>query len=120
TNRGGASNPTTIFAAGWAPSFPGVSVALLPGTGSTIAGVTITNAGGNFHDGLILSNSSVTLRHNTITGQSRYGINIDASMNPNHIITGNHIVNNPGSGLGCYHGGHGTPVETNGFTRNMA
>src|SRR5207245_1830282 len=118
TNRGGASNPTTIFAAGWAPSFPGVSVALLPGTGSTIAGFTITNAGGNFHDGLILSNSSVTLRHNTITGQSRYGINIDASTNPNHMITGNQIVNNPGSGLGFINGGTGSKVENNVITGN--
>jgi len=115
-NKGGGSNPTTIFGDGPAPAFPGVSVALLPGTGSTIAGFTITNAGGNFHDGLIISNSSVTLRNNTITGQSRYGINIDASTS--HVITGNQIVNNPGSGLGFINGGVGSKVENNVITSN--
>ena len=115
-NKGGGSTPTTIFGDGPAPAFPGVSVALLPGTGSTIAGFTITNAGGIFHDGLIISNSSVTLRNNTITGQSRYGINIDASTS--HVITGNQIVNNPGSGLGFINGGVGSKVENNVITSN--
>jgi len=115
-NKGAGSSPTTIFGGGSAPAFPGVSVALLPGTGSTIAGFTITNASGNFHDGLILSNSNVTLRNNTVSGASRYGINIDASTN--HVITGNQIVNNPGSGLGFVNGGVGSKVDTNVITGN--
>ena len=117
-NKGGGSSPTTIFGGGSAPAFPGVIVALLPGTGSTIAGFTITNASGNFHDGLILSNSSVTLRNNTITGESRNGVNIDASTN--HVITGNQIVNNPGSGLAFINGGVGSKVEMNVITHNGA
>jgi len=116
TNKGGGSSPTTIFGGGSAPAFPGVSVALLPGAGSTIAGFTITNASGNFHDGLILSNSSVILRNNTITGESRYGVNVDASTN--HVITGNQILNNPGSGLGFINGGVGSKVEHNVITGN--
>src|SRR5882762_1923088 len=116
TNKVGGSTPTTIFGGGSAPVFPGVIVALLPGTGSTIAGFTITNASGNFHDGLILSNSSVTLRNNTITGESRNGVNIDASTN--HVITGNQIVNNPGSGLAFLKGGVGSKVENNVITGN--
>ena len=115
-NKGAGSSPTTIFGGGSAPAFPGVSVALLPGTGSTIAGFTITNASGNFHDGVILSNSSVTLRNNTITGESRYGVNVDASTD--HVITRNHIVNNPGSGLGFVNGGVGSKVDTNVITGN--
>src|SRR5712691_9545171 len=115
-NKGAGSSPTTIFGGGSAPAFPGVSVALLPGTGSTIAGFTITNASGTFHDGVILSNSSVTLRNNTITGESRYGVNVDASTD--HVITGNHIVNNPGSGLGFVNGGVGSKVEHNVITSN--
>ncbi len=113
TNKG---NGTTIFGGGVAAGFPGVSVALLPGTGSTIAGFTITNDTGILHDGLILSNSSVTLRKNTVTGESRYGVNIDASTN--HVITGNQIVNNPGSGLGFINGGVGSKVENNVITSN--
>ena len=116
TNKGAGSSPTTIFGGGSAPAFPGVSVALLPGAGSTIAGFTITNASGNFHDGLILSNSSVILRNNTITGESRYGVNVDASTN--HVITGNQILNNPGSGLGFINGGVGSKVEHNVITGN--
>src|SRR5207302_6710824 len=115
-NKGAGSSPTTIFGGGSAPAFPGVSVALLPGTGSTIAGFTITNASGNFHDGVILSNSSVTLQNNTITGESRYGVNVDASTD--HVITRNHIVNNPGSGLGFVNGGVGSKVDTNVITGN--
>jgi len=72
-NKGAGGSPTTIFGGGSAPAFPGVIVALLPGTGSTIAGFTITNASGNFHDGLILSNSSVTVRNNTITVRAGTG-----------------------------------------------
>jgi hypothetical protein len=118
--KGGGTTPgtaTTIFGGGSAPGFPAsVNVALLPGTGSTIAGFTITNASGNFHDGLILSNSSVTLRNNTVTGESRYGVNIDASTN--HVITGNRIVSNGGSGIGFVKGGVGSRVETNVITSN--
>jgi hypothetical protein len=117
-SKGGGSSPTTIFGGGSAPAFPGVIVALLPGAGSTIAGFTITNASGNFHDGLILSNSNVTLRNNTVIGESRYGINIDASTN--HVITGNQIVNNPGSGLAFIKGGVGSKVENNVITGNGA
>jgi len=117
-NKGGGSNPITIFGGGSAPAFPGIIVALLPGTGSTIANFTITNASGNFHDGLILSKNSVVLRNNTITGQSRYGINVDASTD--HVITGNHIVNNPGSGLGFVNGGVRSKVENNLITGNGA
>jgi nitrous oxidase accessory protein NosD len=113
---GVVGSDTTIFGGGSAAAFPGVSVAVLPGVGSTIAGFTITNASGNFHDGLILSNSTVTLRNNTITGESRYGVNVDASTN--HVITGNQIVNNPGSGLAFINGGVGSKVESNVITSN--
>src|SRR3989442_10112476 len=100
-NKGGGSTPTSIVGGGLAPgSAPGdVSVAVLPGTGSTIAGFTITNNKSSFTErrGLILGNSRVTLRNNTVTGAThQVGVYVDASIN--HVITGNRIVDNGGSG----------------------
>jgi hypothetical protein len=124
-NKGGGSTPTSIVGGGGqAPgATAGVGVALLPGAGSTIAGFTITNdnpaLSGRY--GLFLSNSSVTLRNNTVTGASHQaGIYVDASMN--HMITGNRIVNNggssAGSGLAFGKGGVGSKVENNVITGN--
>src|SRR5438309_3901652 len=123
TNKGGGSTPTSIVGGGLAPGFPAtVGVALLPGTGSTIAGFTITN-NSSFTDlrGLILSNSTVTLRNNTVTGAThKVGVYIDASTN--HVITGNLIVDNGGSsmgsGLAFINGGAGSKVESNVITGN--
>src|SRR6267378_1763588 len=68
TNKGGGSTPTSIVGGGVAPGFPSTEgVALLPGTGSTIAGFTITNNNNSsftVRRGLILGNSTVTLRNN--------------------------------------------------------
>src|SRR5881397_977078 len=49
-NKGGGSTPTSIVGGGLAPgSAPGdIGVAVLPGTGSTIAGFTITNNNSSF------------------------------------------------------------------------
>jgi len=114
-NKGGG---TSIVGRGPAPAgFAASSVTLLPGTGSTIAGFTITpDATSVGYDGLLLSNGSVTLRNNTVTGASRYGMEVDASTN--HVITGNQIVSNGGSGLGFVKGGVGSKVETNVITAN--
>src|SRR2546425_8704183 len=103
TNKGGGSTPTSIVGGGLAPgSGPGdVGVAVLPGTESTIAGFTITNNNSSFTDrrGLILGNSRVTLRNNTVTGAiHQVGVYVDVSTN--HVITGNRIVDNGGSGSG--------------------
>src|SRR6266853_391702 len=122
-NVGGGTTPTSIVGNGPAPAgFPvNVTVVVLPGTGSTLAGFTITNdaASGNGRDGIILSNSSVTLRKNTISGASRVGVEFDVSnVATNHVITGNQIVNNPGSGLGFSKGGVGSKVENNVITGN--
>jgi len=124
-NKGGGGSPTRIVGGGLAPgSAPGnVGVAVLPGTGSTIAGLTITNSNGSFTErrGLILANSTVTLRNNTVTGAThKVGVYIDASTN--HMITGNRIVDNggtgTGSGLAFGKGGVGTKVEDNVITGN--
>src|SRR5438309_4620843 len=67
TTWGGA---TSIDGGGLASGLPStVAVALLPGTGSTITGFTITN-NASFADrrGVVLRNNSVTLRNNTVTG----------------------------------------------------
>src|SRR6267154_655803 len=85
-NKGGGSTPTSIVGGGGqAPgATAGFGVALLPGAGSTIAGFTITNnnPGLSGRYGLFLSNSSVTLRNNTVTGAThKVGIYIDASTN---------------------------------------
>ncbi|TMH80903.1 MAG: DUF1565 domain-containing protein [Betaproteobacteria bacterium] len=124
-NKGGGSTPTSIVGGGGqAPgATAGVGVALLPGTGSTIAGFTITNdnpaLSGRY--GIFLSNSSVTLRNNTVIGAThKAGVYIDASIN--HVITGNDIVNNggssAGSGLAFGKGGAGSKVENNVITGN--
>src|SRR6266581_689676 len=124
TNQGGGSTPTIILGGGLAPgSAPGaVGVAVLPGAGSTVAGFTITN-NASFTDrrGLILGNSNVILRNNTVTGAThKVGIYVDASMN--HLITGNRIVDNGGSGSGTglafANGGVGSKVENNVITGN--
>ena len=125
TNKGGGSTPTTIYGGGLAPgSAPGMAgVALLPGTGSTIAGFTITNDDPSFANrrGVMLGNSSVTLRNNTVTGAVHaFGVYVDGSMN--HVITGNRIVGNggtsAGSGLAFVSGGVGSKVESNVITGN--
>jgi hypothetical protein len=125
TNKGGGSTPTSIVGGGLAPGATAgsVGVALLPGTGSTIAGFTVTNNNGSFADrrGLILRNSTVTLRNNTVTGAThKAGVYIDASTN--HVITGNRIVDNggtgTGSGLAFSKGGVGSKVENNVITGN--
>ncbi len=124
-NKGGGSTPTSIVGGGGqAPgATAGVGVALLPGAGSTIAGFTITNnnpaLSGRY--GLFLSNSSVTLRNNTVTGAThKAGVYVDASTN--HMITGNRIVDNgassAGSGLAFGKGGVGSKVENNVITGN--
>jgi hypothetical protein len=123
-DENGKGSGTTIFGGGLAPgAVPGsVGVALVPGTGSTIAGFTVTNADPSFavRRGVILGNSGVTLRNNTVTGATHtIGVQIDASTN--HVITGNRIVDNApgaGMGLGFINGGVGTKVENNVITGN--
>src|SRR3989440_683761 len=123
-NKGNGGSPTRIVGGGLAPGATAgsVGVAVLPGTGSTIAGFTITN-NASFTDrrGLILGNSTVTLRNNTVTGAThKVGVYIDASTN--HVITGNQIVDNGGSsmgtGLAFSKGGAGSKVENNVITGN--
>src|SRR6266705_3107904 len=114
-NQGGGPS---IVGRGPAPAgFAASSVTLLPGTGSTIAVFTNTPDDASLgHDGLLLSNGSVTLRNNTVSGASRYGVEVGASTD--HVITGNQIVNNPGQGLGFINGGDRSKVEKNGITGN--
>jgi hypothetical protein len=125
THKGGGGTPTSIVGGGLAPGAAAgtVSVALLPGTGSTVAGFTITNNNGSFSErrGLVLGNSTVTLRNNTVTGAThKVGIYVGASTN--HVITGNKIVDNGGSGTGSglafSTGGVGSKVENNVITGN--
>jgi parallel beta-helix repeat protein len=116
-NKGGGTTPTKIDGSGPTPAgFDAASVAVIPGTGSTIAGFTINHdsSAGN-GDALLLSNSTVTLRNNTVTGGSRIGIEFVASTN--HVITGNQITSNA-VGLGFHTGGVGTKVENNVITGN--
>jgi hypothetical protein len=124
-HKGGGNTPTSIVGGGGqAPgATAGVGLALLPGAGSTIAGFTITNdnAALSGRYGLLLSNSSVTLRNNTVTGAThKVGIYVDASTD--HVITGNHIVDNGassmGSGLAFSKGGVRSKVENNVITGN--
>jgi len=132
TNKGGGGTPTRILGGGPLPSpFPaGADAAVHPGAGSTIAGITITNNSGApaTHYGLFLSNSTVTLRNNTVTGATHaFGIYVGdsggASPVPsiNHVITGNKIVDNgpgAGSGLAFISGGVGSKVQDNVITGN--
>jgi len=120
----GVTSPTIILGGGLLPGATAgsVGVAVLPGDGSTVAGFKITN-NASFTDrrGLILRDSNVTLRNNTVTGATHtVGVYVDASMN--HMITGNRIVDNGGSGSGTglafANGGVGSKVEKNDITRN--
>ena len=131
TNKGGGSTPTSIVGGGQVPAFPaGTSAAVQPGTGSTIAGFTITNnnpaLSGRY--GVFLNNSTVTLRNNTVTGATHVvGVYVadDGGTPPtpstNHVITGNRIVDNApssGEGLAFISGGAGSKVENNVITGN--
>src|SRR2546430_2648325 len=124
TPKGGGSTPTSIVRGGQRPASPvGTSAALLPGTGSTIAGFTITNNNGSFsvRRGLSLGYNTVTLRNDTVTGAThQVGVYIDASIN--HVITGNRIMDNggssAGSGLAFSKGGVGSKLENNVITGN--
>src|SRR6266513_4492865 len=122
TNRGGGSTPTSVVGGGQVLTSPvGTSAALLPGTGSTIAGFTITNNNGSFsvRRGLSLGYNTVTLRNDTVTGAThQVGVYIDASIN--HVITGNRIVDNgsTSTGLAFSKGGVGSKVEKNVITGN--
>jgi len=123
---------TSIVGGAQVPTFrAGTSAAVHPGTGSTIAGFTITNDNPDpalARYGLFLSNSAVTLRNNTVTGASHVvGVYVadDGGTPPtpskNHVITGNRIVDNaPGAGTGLYFvsGGVGSKVEDNVITGN--
>lgn len=120
-NKGGGSSPTSIVGGGLAPGATAgtVGVTLLAGQGSTVAGFTITDDNGTFTErrGLILSNNTVTLRNNTVTGATQsVGVYVGASTG--HVITGNKIVNNQGSGLGFIEGGAASKVENNAITGN--
>jgi uncharacterized protein DUF1565 len=125
TNKGGGNTPTSIVGGGLAPGAPAgsVGVALLPGTRSTIAGFMVTNDNSSFTErrGLLLRNSTVTLRNNTVTGAThKVGVYIEVSTN--HVISGNRIVDNGGSGTGSglafVTGGAGSKVENNVITGN--
>ncbi|OLE97095.1 MAG: hypothetical protein AUG75_12365, partial [Cyanobacteria bacterium 13_1_20CM_4_61_6] len=123
---------TSIVGGAQVPTFrAGTSAAVHPGTGSTIAGFTITNDNPDpalARYGLFLSNSAVTLRNNTVTGASHaIGVYVadDGGAPPtpskNHVITGNRIVDNApgaGTGLAFVSGGDGSKVEDNVITGN--
>jgi len=128
---GVAGSDTTIVGGGQVPAFPaGTSAAVQPGTGSTIAGFTITNnnpaLSGRY--GVFLNNSTVTLRNNTVTGATHVvGVYVaddggtPAVPSTNHVITGNRIVDNgpsSGEGLAFINGGAGSRVENNVITGN--
>ncbi|HMH17888.1 MAG TPA: DUF1565 domain-containing protein [Burkholderiales bacterium] len=112
-----ANNPTQILGSGPAPAgFVTQGVAVLPGAGSTIAGFTITHdSSAHSGDALLLINSNVTLRNNTVTGGSRAAVEFDAATN--HVVTGNRIVSNS-TGLFFSNGGVGSKVENNTITGN--
>ncbi|HXZ55194.1 MAG TPA: DUF1565 domain-containing protein [Burkholderiales bacterium] len=121
-NKGAGSNPTSVVGGGLAPGAASgtVAVALIPGQGSTVAGLTVTNDNGAFAErrGLMLSNGTVTLRNNTVTGATQtVGVYVGASSN--HVITSNRIANNQGSGLGFIEGGAGSKVESNDISGNQ-
>ena len=118
TNKGNGSTATSIIGKGPEPAgFTAVTVTVLPGAGSTVAGFFITSdANSADHDTLLLNGSTVTLRNNTVTGATLRGVDIDVSTN--HVITGNRIVNNGGSGLAFIKGGVGSKVQSNVITGN--
>jgi uncharacterized protein DUF1565 len=119
TNKGaGTPTATSIVGKGTPPAgFNATTVTVIPGTGSTVAGFTITSDTNSFgHDSLLLANSTVTVRNNTVTGATRYGVEVDATTN--HVISGNRIVNNGGSGLGFVKGGVGSKVQSNVISGN--
>jgi Protein of unknown function (DUF1565) len=130
-DEAGKGSGTSIVGGGQVPGFPaGTAAAVHPGTGSTIAGFTITNdnpaLSGRY--GLFLSKSAVTLRNNTVTGATHViGVYVadDGGTPPipstNHVITGNRIVDNApssGEGLAFVSGGAGSKVENNVITGN--
>src|SRR6266446_2272161 len=122
---------TSIVGGGQVSGFPaGTGATVHPGTGSTIAGFTVTDDNpalvGRY--GVFLSNSAVTLRNNTVTGATHVvGVYVsdDGATPPtpstNHVITGNRIVDNApasGEGLAFVTGGAGSKVENNVITGN--
>jgi len=114
-SKGSGVTPTRIFGSGPAPvGSNGVTV--VPGTGSTIAGLAVEHDSccGN-GSALLLSSSSVTLRNNTITGGSAAGVEFAGSTN--HVISGNRIESNA-TGLWFSSGGVGSKVENNVITGN--
>jgi hypothetical protein len=78
----GLSPHTTISGGGASVVVATVGAAIVPGNRSTVAGFEITNtisASGNFPSGIVLKNGIATIRNNTVTGSTSFGIYVAAA-----------------------------------------
>ena len=125
TNKGAGGKPTRVIGGGQATFYAAgfIGATIEPGTGSTIAGFTITNndsSGISFPMALVIrTGSTVTVRNNTLTDSISHVLYVTGGTT-NHVIAGNHIVNNvSGLGIGFIGGGVGSKVENNVITGNL-
>ena len=115
--KGNGAAATTIFGGG-AVSSPSVTTALHPAASATVAGFTITCAGGTSCAGILPQGNAVTIRNNTITGNATYGIEV-ANSTTNHVIVGNVIENSGTAGIGYVQTSAGGKAERNLIRKNQ-
>jgi hypothetical protein len=94
----------------------GFAAAVVPSTGATIAGFTITTNGANNAMGVEPSGSGVTIRNNTIVG-SHIGVYV-INNTTNHQILLNTITGNASDGIGYIITSAGGKAESNLLTGN--
>ena len=119
-NKGQGVTPTVVSGGGYQVSV--LDAALVPGDGSTVAGLTVTGilAESDFVVSILLSSSNVTVRNNSVVDSTSdwtaaiYCNNSAANL----IIDGNIIEYNTGLGLGFIGGGYDTIVQNNVVRHN--
>jgi hypothetical protein len=119
TNRGSvATTVTRIFGAGNSP-LSGVLTALLPAAGATIAGFSITSNGSGAA-GVTVVADGTTLRNNTFTGSTNYGIYVNAKNTAILLDSVGGTTNGSLTGAGLIFGGSAvaTKVENSSFIGN--
>jgi parallel beta-helix repeat protein len=122
-NKGDAAAPTFIRGGAMVPP-PYASIfscSVLPRSGVVIAGFRIYNDVAadptTFPYGLVMPDSNVTLRNNTIRDSAKGGLYIFNGTG--HTLSDNAILNHGGAGIGFIGGGADSRVEGNLITGNL-
>lgn len=123
-NQGGGATPTQVTGGGLVPA-PNANAflmaTLVPGAGSTVAGLRITNDlpyNPLYPYGVVLQASSVVLRNDDLHS-SYSGIQCSTAAATGHVLLTNRIRNHGGVGLSFHNGaGVGTRVQGNVITGN--